>query len=356
LDLGEETVLRARAEAQQHRSAPTSPATIDALRAEASQLFEALPEPPAYQRSNDPARQLASELLPKAADLLARLIAASEPAPGDARLSVLVQAVEAHVRALAAIGSGEITRGDNLAREAWEQARKATMSGSFFQLEASQDRAKVYDRATGTSRYDPRPEPALTVQLFCANKECRQPGPFSVSPRYPVHRFTCPACKRPFTGHFAELRGLEAKPQGKAIHYVLRVEPVGGGAASVLEFDDASQGELTAAPRDLIALLYAGTGSLSAVENLTTGQVLWVVPKSACFVATVAFGPDAPELDDFRAFRDEVLLESAAGRAFVRAYYRHGPRLAARLERNRPARCAVRWLLKQAHRGLRKRV
>ncbi|MGV3622785.1 MAG: CFI-box-CTERM domain-containing protein, partial [Archangium sp.] len=41
-----------------------------------------------------------------------------------------------------------------------------------------------------------------------------------------------------------------------------------------------------------------------------------------------AFGEDARELDVLRAFRDEVLEKSVAGRAFVDWYYREGPALA----------------------------
>ena len=154
--------------------------------------------------------------------------------------------------------------------------------------------------------------------------------------------------RQALTGHFVEVRGIESRSVGKAMHYALHVEEVGGGA-TVLEFDDASQGEIAVAPRDLAVLLYSGTGTLAAVENLTTGHVLWIVPKGACFVATVAFGPAAPELDDFRAFRDRVLLRSRVGRAAVRAYYRHGPWLAGQLARRPAARTTVRWLLRRVH-------
>lgn len=343
-------MLRARAEAERFQGAAVSAVALDALRAESAELFEALPEPPAYRRANDPARQRAHELLPRAGELLARLLATARQAKDDERWTVLVRAVEAHLRALAAISEGRITDGDNLAREAWEAARAASQSGSFFQLE-SPAAVKVFDSRTGVSRYDPRPEPALTVQLFCANQDCRRPAAYSFAPRYAAHRFTCTLCGKPFSGHFVEIRGVESRSIGKAMHYTLRVEEVGGGA-EVLEFDDASQGEIALAPRDLAVLLYSGTGSLSAVENLTTGTVLWIVPKGACFVATAAFGPGAAELDAFRAFRDQVLLESRAGRAAVRAYYRHGPWLAARVSRNPAARSAVRWLLHRVHRAL----
>ncbi|MFC2050636.1 CFI-box-CTERM domain-containing protein [Chloroflexota bacterium] len=61
-----------------------------------------------------------------------------------------------------------------------------------------------------------------------------------------------------------------------------------------------------------------------------------VVPPGAtddtddwCFIATAAYGTEtADELDTLRDFRDGVLMQSAAGRAFVDAYYELSPPLA----------------------------
>lgn len=48
-----------------------------------------------------------------------------------------------------------------------------------------------------------------------------------------------------------------------------------------------------------------------------------------CFVATTAYGdPSHPDVVLLRRFRDEVLVNSAAGRSFVAWYWRAGPKLA----------------------------
>ncbi len=50
----------------------------------------------------------------------------------------------------------------------------------------------------------------------------------------------------------------------------------------------------------------------------------------ACFIATAAFGTELEgKIEVLRSFRDEVLLNSSAGRAFVSAYYEYSPPVAS---------------------------
>ncbi len=61
----------------------------------------------------------------------------------------------------------------------------------------------------------------------------------------------------------------------------------------------------------------------------------------ACFVATAAYGsPMHPRVVELRRFRDRVLMQSPAGRAFVSFYYRHSPPV-ARYIADRPGARAV---------------
>jgi len=59
-----------------------------------------------------------------------------------------------------------------------------------------------------------------------------------------------------------------------------------------------------------------------------TGKPSSSAPDRRCFVASAAFGPDAPETSALRSFRDRRLLPSAVGRGFVAVYYRLSPPLA----------------------------
>lgn len=65
----------------------------------------------------------------------------------------------------------------------------------------------------------------------------------------------------------------------------------------------------------------------------TSKKSKWVRKKVAgCYIATAVYGDyDAPQVLTLRRFRDNVLLNSRHGRAFVRAYYRLSPPLAKKL-------------------------
>lgn len=72
-----------------------------------------------------------------------------------------------------------------------------------------------------------------------------------------------------------------------------------------------------------------------------------IVGNSFCVVASWAFeGENRPEVVLLRQFRSDVLVKSAAGRAFVRMYYRNGHLLASGLARLPGSRPIVRGALK----------
>jgi len=69
--------------------------------------------------------------------------------------------------------------------------------------------------------------------------------------------------------------------------------------------------------------------------------------RARCFIATAAYGtPLAKQVQVLRKFRDRFLVSNAAGRLFVRAYYRVSPSLAPTVARHPLLAAQVRLLLK----------
>jgi len=93
-------------------------------------------------------------------------------------------------------------------------------------------------------------------------------------------------------------------------------------------------------------------------ESYFSGEIAYTVPGGSspstgsggggggggCFIATAAYGSYlAPEVMVLRAFRDECLLTSKAGGAFVDWYYQISPPVAAFISEHEMLKCAVRW-------------
>jgi len=94
--------------------------------------------------------------------------------------------------------------------------------------------------------------------------------------------------------------------------------------------------------RDAVDL---GLGALRAKEEeIKSGRAQ--EPEDECFIATAAYGSaSAAQLDVLRDFRDEVLLQSAAGRDYVDFYYAASPPLAEYIAEREWLRTLVRELL-----------
>jgi hypothetical protein len=69
----------------------------------------------------------------------------------------------------------------------------------------------------------------------------------------------------------------------------------------------------------------------------------WEKEEGMCFLATAAYGTPASEkVDLLRQFRDELLLKTPAGRAFVAVYYKLSPPMAEFISQHQTLRTVVR--------------
>ncbi len=68
--------------------------------------------------------------------------------------------------------------------------------------------------------------------------------------------------------------------------------------------------------------------------------------SSFCFIATASYGHGSSEVGLLCDFRDSVLMQSAPGRAFVKAYYTVSPPIAKVIAGSEPLKAAVRTMLK----------
>lgn len=296
------------------------------FRTRCQRFFAEVPEPPVYLRSEDPLRARAEEMKARGVALLSEGLVFSREAETKSQAAKWVAALEGSLKVMVHLAAGRLRE----AEEAFEKARgletEALKSRQMW-ARPEEDRKPAYDKQTGASRYDPRVEPLTSVKLACPNPACRIVGTFAFDSSASSHRFTCATCTVPFVAFFAETRKMEVASERGGKHYHFEVDDVGGGASQI-DFDDGSGLEFAASRRDLLAFLYTEGRELKGVLNLSNGRALWVQRFGPCFLVSVAFGSDAPELSAFRAYRDDVLLRDPAGRLFVRAYYLSGPTLA----------------------------
>lgn len=330
---------RARKEALELQEVEDLPAAEEKLRADLTAFWAQVPEPPAYRRKDEPLKAKAQSLLDGAVPLLARGVQLEQ----STALQPYLAALDAHLQMLALLAQGQVEAADEHWRRALKLERDAARAHRLW-TSSDEGAEAVYDRSTGASRYDPQPEETYAVRLLCAN--CRAPGDYRFSPRHASHRFACHSCQNPFSAYVAELRALEVKKDKTGHQYCFRVEEL-SGTQTRIEFADGGQTELGVARRDLVAFLYNRDRELKGVLNLTSSRVLWTSPPGGCFLATAVYGEAAPQLDDFRAFRDQVLLPRRLGRALVTGYYAVGPHLARAVRRSPLAVRATRGALEQ---------
>lgn len=88
----------------------------------------------------------------------------------------------------------------------------------------------------------------------------------------------------------------------------------------------------------------AAAGTFEHKRFELEGKTLAAVDRR-CFIASAIYGPDAPQTNDFRAWRDRVLMPSRVGRTCVRIYYFVSPHMVPLLSRSTAAAAVVRRAL-----------
>jgi hypothetical protein len=163
----------------------------------------------------------------------------------------------------------------------------------------------------------------------------------------PIHGYDVRIATEPIVDEASFIR--EGRPAKNA------TDDAEGATALMLPVALPEGGSIEAAIGDLAAQThyYVGvratdeqnrSGPISIAEIDTTEREFATV--SACFIATAAYGsPLASEISVLRRLRDRHLLNHAAGRALVAAYYEVGPTAAAFIARHSQLRAVVRQML-----------
>jgi hypothetical protein len=323
----EDTVQTARAQAQA-LLADGARVLEEPLKRECVDYLGDLPEPPRTARGSEAQTPAARARLDQGQSLLARLWVLKEQ--GALGVAGLERAVLAALRLHSHAAWGRYAD----AEVAWVEARRAAAAAlSPFRLwEPSEREQSAFERATGKSRYDPLESPRVELKLQCPFPSCGHLGRFRPGRDPEPQPLRCSSCGSAFVGWFVEALGPPTQLPGRQR---FSAKTCDGERVEVILPDEADS-VFALAEGDLLAFLGRARGNWIGVENLATGGRFYPRRSGPCFLASAVYGQDAPQLERFRAFRDEALLTQAAGRALVALYYRVGPALAYAVRRCSP--------------------
>jgi len=93
-------------------------------------------------------------------------------------------------------------------------------------------------------------------------------------------------------------------------------------------------------------IMLFNTGATNLASCATPSEVVGLLDDKHCFISTAAFGSDmAHEVQTFRQFRDQFLLNNSMGASFVKVYYVYGPKAANWISDSESLKFITRMLL-----------
>ena len=140
--------------------------------------------------------------------------------------------------------------------------------------------------------------------------------------------------------HCAALRKISRLEQTREVECTLRLSPQCAGKtvaqSSYLDMLRQKGQDFWCKPCSEAMRLQRQSGQrYRRRDNYSAGSSYGSKSNSPCFVATATYQSDsAPQVVFLRAYRDQVLRRTLAGRAFIEIYYRLGPLLAKPVQRS----------------------
>lgn len=197
------------------------------------------------------------------------------------------------------------------------------------------------DPVTNADRVQSAGSEVETVRLVCPKCENQDLFQARLSS---TEELICPNCKTQFISRIVRIRSKKSrglKKEGKRSFSIRVTNFV--GTEDLIEFENASYDDFEFKAKDVAAFSYLNK-KLRVIQNMTINRYM-KISRPSCFVATLVYGPDSPEVRILRQWRDDKLLASRTLSRLVIFYYRISPWLVGQLGQTRAFRKLVRWFL-----------
>ncbi len=180
-----------------------------------------------------------------------------------------------------------------------------------------------------------------TVRLVCP--KCEHQNLFKTR-LTSVDEFICSNCRTQFISRIVKIRSKKSrgsKREGKR-SFSIRVKDF-SGAENFIEFDNASYDDFEFKANDIAAFSYLNN-HLRIVQNMTLNKYM-KISRSSCFIATLVYGHESPEVRLLRQWRDDKLLKSRTFSKLVALYYRISPWFIDQFGSMKIIRISARWFI-----------